>query len=234
MPMEQDYLLGIKIGCSAYDRLLNDVLLSPEISTFIGKHQELIEYIANNTNMHPTKTIDQLQYVVSVRDTLFVEGIYNKSVPDWTHRIYPSKSLDELAILYYVLPAYIAPLAKLQVGYTLREILDRSVAKVAGKLQPDRKVWAYSAHDLNISTVLFALGLSDGDFVHYAAALLFEVRLKKDGQTNLSIAYRRKADDHYAETLFIPDCGYQSPLSRMYELYADILPTEDYETTCRQ
>lgn len=233
-PGELDYELGASIiGCPAYDRLMDDVVETPEISTFIGKNQKLIEYLANNTKSHPTSTFEQVENTLLVRDTLFIESLYNKTLPTWTQSIYPSAELDAISLLYYVLPAYNAQLAKFRVGYLLKELLDRSAAKVAGKLTPDRKVWVYSAHDINISTVLYALGLFDGEFVQYAAALLFEVHVKKDNQAYLSIAYRRNAGDHHAETLIIPGCGYQCPLSRMYELYSDILPTEDFATACR-
>lgn len=34
------------------------------------------------------------------------------------------------------------------------------------------------------------------------------------------------------EPLFIPNCGRKCPLSKMYELYDDILPTDDFDTEC--
>lgn len=233
MPGSVDYALGADLSfCPRYLRLSAELMDSPEIVQFVRQHQDILDYIANNTNSHPVGVYDQIMDALMVRDTLFIEQIYDMPLPAWTQRIYPNERLDELAMLFYVLPAYTTELATLRVGYWLKEVLDRSSAKVAGTLQPDRKVWAYSAHDLNISTVLYALGLFDGEFVQYAATLLFEVRVKEDGQAYLSIAYRRTAEDRHAEALFIPGCGQQCLLSRVYELYADILPTEDFWTAC--
>lgn len=35
------------------------------------------------------------------------------------------------------------------------------------------------------------------------------------------------------EPLFIPDCGQKCPLTKMFEVYEDIIPTEDFDIECR-
>lgn len=80
-------------------------------------------------------------------------------LPAWTKSIYPSDWSDRLAMLFYILPAYTPELAKFQSGFFFKDVLDRSTSKVNGTLSPDYSVYVYSAHDLNISTLLKSLGM---------------------------------------------------------------------------
>lgn len=50
-------------------------------------------------------------------------------------------------------------MARLKVGYLLREILDRFERKIDKSLMPDRSLWMYSAHDCTLANILNALGL---------------------------------------------------------------------------
>lgn len=50
-------------------------------------------------------------------------------------------------------------LARLKIGFLFREILDRFEQKIQSKLQPNRNLWIYSAHDSTIASVLNSIGL---------------------------------------------------------------------------
>lgn len=67
--------------------------------------------------------------------------------------------------------------------------------------------------------------------MQYAACLLFELRVRNN-VTYMEIYYKRSYADLSPELLFIPDCGYSCPLEKLYQLYADILPTQDYYKAC--
>lgn len=86
---------------------------------------------------------------------------FDDRLPDWTKSIYPSPWLDKVALLYYILPSYTPLLAKFRTGYFLKDVLDRSTSKANGTLSPDISLYIYSAHDINISTVLQGLGMWD-------------------------------------------------------------------------
>lgn len=92
---------------------------------------------------------------------LYLSLQLNESLPDWTKSIYPSSWLDEITILHFTLPSFTPALSKFRTGYILKEILDRSMSKVNGTLSPDISVYQYSAHDINISSTLVALGMFD-------------------------------------------------------------------------
>lgn len=61
---------------------------------------------------------------------------------------------------------------------------------------------------------------------------MFEMH-QLNGKCYLQIWYKKSSTSEKAELLNIPNCGTSCPLKKMYELYADILPTIAYETACQ-
>lgn len=68
----------------------------------------------------------------------------------------------------------------------------------------------------------------------YAACLFFELH-QFNGTYHVELYYKqeRGEDKVPLQPLFIPNCGEKCPLSKLYELYQEILPTEDFDTECR-
>lgn len=56
-----------------------------------------------------------------------------------------------------------------------------------------------------------------------------------NGVYHVEIYYKRdRGEDKVPlQPLFIPNCGQKCPLNKFYEIYQDILPTEDFDTECR-
>lgn len=63
-------------------------------------------------------------------------------------------TLAYISTLWYEAYTHTTEMKKLECGFLLKEILDRCSAKANSTLQPDRKLWIYSAHDLNIFNIL--------------------------------------------------------------------------------
>lgn len=129
------------------------------------------------------------------------------------------------------LRTYTPELAKFRSGYLLKDILDRSAAKSTGQLIPNRTVWMYSTHDTVLFSMLRSLGFRDFELIEYAACLLFEVLIKNDNVL-LQIVYKKSPSSNSSEILNIPNCGTACPLDKMYELYKEILPSEDFVSAC--
>lgn len=68
----------------------------------------------------------------------------------------------------------------------------------------------------------------------YASCLLFELH-QLNGTFYVELYYKRDRgeDEVPLEPLVIPNCGKSCPLSKFYEIYEDIIPTEDFDTECR-
>lgn len=81
------------------------------------------------------------------------------SLPEWTKSVFPGGDLAMLTSLCFTTNTTTPILARLKIGFLFREILDRFVDKIKSKLQPNRNLWIYSAHDSTIASVLNSIGL---------------------------------------------------------------------------
>lgn len=62
-------------------------------------------------------------------------------------------------------------LARLRVGFLIREILERFTMKKDSTLSPDRSLWIYCSHDYALANVLNAFGLLEVSFFpHFEAS----------------------------------------------------------------
>lgn len=102
-----------------------------------------------------------MEGIQRINNTLFIEELYNKSLPEWTKKIYPSADMTAVAAFTFSISTYTRQLARLKSGPLIKEMLQRFVDKSKGKLNPDRSVWIYSAHDTTVANVLNTLKLFD-------------------------------------------------------------------------
>lgn len=86
----------------------------------------------------------------------------------------------------------------------------------------------YSAHDSTVANLLNTLKMFEIHSPPYAATILLEMRKHKK-QPLISIFYKTTSDD--PQPIEIPGCGIQCPLTKMYELYSDVIP-EDWDSEC--
>lgn len=61
-------------------------------------------------------------------------------------------------------------------------MIDHMVKKAQRTLEPDRKLWMYSAHDGTIANMLMTLNLFDPHCPPYAAMILIELRTNLENQ----------------------------------------------------
>lgn len=143
---------------------------------------------------------------------------------------------------------------KLKTGYFLKEMLNHFKAKISSTLKPDRSLWIYSAHDATIISILNGLNVYDVRFsssvlskkIHSKLFLILfqmtippyvsslHLELYKRGTEYYVQLYYRKNGFENISAIEIPHCGTKCPLDRFYELYKNILPTEDIESACRE
>lgn len=67
--------------------------------------------------------------------------------------------MGDISARSFATNTYTPQLARLKLGPLLKEILDRFVSKTVSKLNPDRSLWIYSAHDTTVANLLNTLGL---------------------------------------------------------------------------
>lgn len=136
--------------------------------------------------------------------------------------------MDYAAGLSFQTPTYNRKLARLKSGPLLKEILDRFNAKSHHKLKPNRSLWMYSAHDTTVANLLNTLKLFSIHTPVYASTILLEMRMYNN-QPLISVYYKTTSED--PAPMEIPGCGIQCPLTKMYELYKDVIP-QDWQAEC--
>ncbi|XP_023293172.2 prostatic acid phosphatase isoform X1 [Lucilia cuprina] len=223
---KSDPVLAGKAPCPAYEYALSALKNSPEMQALNDRYAYLYNYLTKYTGM----TVDSLEYVQRINNTLFIEELYNKTLPEWTKKVYPSTDMTYIADFTFSLSTYTRQMARLKAGPLIKEMLERFVDKSKGKLNPNRSLWIYSAHDTTVANVLNTLKLYDLHSPPYIACIMLELRLDEKLQPYVSIFYKNTTAE--PEPLYIPDCGVACPLNQMFNIYSDILP-KDWESECK-
>lgn len=65
-------------------------------------------------------------------------------------------------------------------GVLLNDIVNHMKHKRSGNLDPDTKLWIYSAHDTNVAGLLNSLNVFNYKLPPYAAAVFLELRKSKN------------------------------------------------------
>lgn len=179
-------------------------------------------------------------------------------LPEWTESVFYAGSEFEIVAIDMLRTFTRTPeMTRLKVGFLLREMFQHFRSKSKSTLDPDRKLWFYSAHDYTISSLLDALGLYDvrfqtsktlknfgRDMINawlyslllqmtwppYASALMFEL-YESEGNYYVQVFYR-DSDTEIVPPLNIPGCGLKCTLSELYALHKEIIPTGNFAAEC--
>ncbi|KAG4068617.1 hypothetical protein HA402_004958 [Bradysia odoriphaga] len=227
VPANTDYLVAAVIpNCTSYQNATDRYLASDEMKEYLNSIQPIFDKLT----LHSGSNISDLYQVTVMRDAWHCETTHNYTIPEWATELYPNNvDIDQAAIKFYSQFTGTKFMSRYASGFLLKDILDRFSAKTNNTLDPNRKMWMYSSHDLTIFSFLRSLGLSDNQFIPLAAALLFEVR-KRDDEYYVQISY--KTSDKTPEPMQIPGCGTQCLLSKMFEIYDDIIPKKSFDDEC--
>ena len=85
VPQHEDALLSSHADCPRFDQLQKEINNGQFMRDIYDKNRELFEYISTNVGENITDIV-KLDYVY---DTLLIENIYNKTLPDWTKGYFP-------------------------------------------------------------------------------------------------------------------------------------------------
>lgn len=227
IPEQFDYVLAAKRPCPLYDYAMKKYKKTPEYRELTKRFKPLYEYLT----LHSGKKIDSFTAVNNLYNVLYIEDLYNLTLPEWTQKVYPEGDMKWISARSFSTATDTPTLARLKTGFLLKEILERFSNKTAATLSPDRRMWVYSAHDTTIANVLNTLGVFELHSPPYVACIMFELRLK-EGVPYVQVFYKNTTDPH-PPPLHIPNCGQLCPLENLYKLYSSVLPTDDYTSECR-
>lgn len=222
---KHDKILAMKKSCAAYDSELERVKHSDDFRTFNAKYKSVYQYLTENSG----RKVNDVSGAAYIYGCLSIEEKNNKTLPEWTKSVYP-EPLKFISARSFQTSTYTRPLARLKAGPLIKEILERCQSKINGTLKHKRIMTIYSAHDTTVSSTLNTLKLFDPPHSPpFAACIMFELRVFKN-EHYLTIVYK---NDTNPQIMSIPGCGVSCPLSKMFELYDDVLPS-DWDAECRE
>ncbi|KAG7209702.1 hypothetical protein KM043_011341 [Ampulex compressa] len=224
IPEDKDNVLAAKKYCPRYNYELEKVLTSEEMKRFNKQNEKLYTYLTDKTG----NKVSSLKTAEYIYDTLFIENLYNKTLPEWSNAVFPDK-LKQLAVKSFTISANNKILQRLKSGLLLGEMINHMQKKSKKALTPDRKVWMYSAHDKTIANMLMTLNVFDPHCPPYTAMILIELRTNSKNQHFVTVSYKNSTEE--PELLILPGCLPLCPLNQFIALTKDVIP-EDWDTEC--
>ena len=186
-------------------------------------NKDLFEYISEHSGLNIT-SVEQLH---AVYDSLLVESIHNKTLPEWTLSVFPGGKFDQLQKLSFIHDTFNEELKKLKAGPFLNELLSHYADFAANETL--HRVHMYSAHDISITRVLHSLGVYNGYPPPYASMLMFQL-IDQDGLKVL-LSYRNDTSIQ-PYNIIIPGCSNLCPLEMFKELTETVRP-QDWLEECK-
>lgn len=204
-------LLAQKKPCIKYDTILQKLYKTPppELDKLNEDNKALYKLLSKNTgkvNKTYKRLFKQLIFKIlqNISNVLDVELLYTTlkteeevslALPDWTENIYPEE-MRPLAERSYTLFTETHLMKRIKGGAFLTEILKKMQNKRRKNLNPDRKIFLYSAHDVTLVNVMNSLGILDqtAKLPEYASALVFELHHSKsfaDGDFEVKVNYHQ-------------------------------------------
>lgn len=224
VPQKEDNLLAMKKYCPRYEYEVEKLKNSPEMRRIDQDNAQLYSYLTQQTG----KKISSLEDVNTVYNSLFIEELNNKPLPEWTKSVYPDR-LRPVAEKSFELDCYNKILSRLKTGLLVGEMVQHLVQKSKNVLKPDRKLWIYSAHDETVANLLMTLNLFDLHCPPYTATVLMELRLNSKNQHIVTVSYKNSSEEPTLLTL--PGCIPACPLNQFVKLTKDLIP-ENWDREC--
>ncbi|XP_066157246.1 venom acid phosphatase Acph-1-like [Euwallacea fornicatus] len=147
---------------------------------------------------------------------------------NWTKAIYP-EPLKTYTVDFYYIETSTKELKTVIAGYILKKIVSDTLNKINGNLNPpERKIFLYSGHEVNVATILTALQLYKlTDPPPYASYLSFEIH-KLNGVYGVMMYYEDYTGKQ-PHLLTLPGCKTFCPIDNFLTLVTDIMPKSDAE-----
>ncbi|XP_069703816.1 prostatic acid phosphatase-like [Periplaneta americana] len=227
VPENMDQVLAGERPCPRYNAEMERVKSSPEMKRFNEEHAELYKYISEKSGavVHDPES---LEYIYN---TLFIEDLYNLTLPNWTKEVYPDK-MKPVASFSFTVPAKTKLLQRLKIGPLMGEMVKHMIEKRDGVLRPNYKMFMYSGHDVTIANFLMALGVFDPQSPPYRALIMVELWKTKQGKHKVMV-YFRNSTAHEPYNLIIPGCQAACPLDDFARLLKPVIPF-NWEKECKK
>lgn len=228
VPGDIDNLLSNHAKCPRLDKAQDEVLASEEVRKLNQQYKELYGYLTEHSGKNITNMVD----VDYLYDTLFIEQIYNKTLPKWTQAVFPDK-MKFLRDLSFTVSTWTRELKRLTAGPLISDLVT-TFRKIESGENP-RKMHMYSGHDTTISSLLNALNIFDPVVAPpYASSVLVELLSApkpNPPEYFVRILYRNDSSQE-PYLLQLPGCQDLCSLDDFDRLTKDVRPESKWEQEC--
>lgn len=107
---------------------------------------------------------------------LFIEKAFGLELPKWTEAVYPKKLLA-LAERNLALLTENDYMKRVRGGYLVTDVIDKMIQIKSNQLQPARRLYLYSGHDVTLVNVMRALNITSqtSNKPDFTSAMHFEL-----------------------------------------------------------
>merc|ERR1712187_350999 len=138
--------------------------------------------------------METIHDVAVMYDTLLTEQEANKTLPDWTTKVFPGGEFNKINLVEFLFYSWNTQMKRLQAGPFLSELVHNFDAFTANNVvPPEQKIFLYAGHDGTISFVLNTLGIFDGLAPPYSSAVMFEL-YNIQGSYQVKISWRNNTN----------------------------------------
>ncbi|KAL1493071.1 hypothetical protein ABEB36_011205 [Hypothenemus hampei] len=217
LPRNVDNLLTMKSNCTEYDNQFRQVHNSSKVLQYNQAYENLYEYLTIHTGM----TVDNIETVESLHNTLEIYQMNNLSLPYWINDTLMAQ-MKIIAAQNLAIYSETNYMKRMKGGYFIKTVLDLMKSSLNSKKVPSINM--YAAHDLTLVHVMRALDLIDTLKPELGATLIFE--LYDDEQ--IKVYYWENWKGKIEEQL-LPHCRTICRVEQFQEGYQEFIPENWYE-----
>ncbi|XP_067209826.1 venom acid phosphatase Acph-1 isoform X2 [Linepithema humile] len=210
-------------NCPVYIAALEEVKRTKEVRDKIAIYKDFLTFLSEKTGL----TIEEPKPAYEVFNHLTAQKNMNLTLPEWcTDEVY--QKMQDLVVLEYEIRSYKTQLKRLNGGMLIKKFIDN--LNITGKNKIPRKMYVYSAHEVNIAAFAGAHNISEPRLPDYGSAFIFEKLRDDAGELYVRIILWTGKTEKLI-TVKLADCNELCPLKTYLELVRDVTPSDE-ETTC--
>ncbi|XP_012261649.2 venom acid phosphatase Acph-1-like [Athalia rosae] len=217
---EEDWVLRPDL-CPKSMAAKNTYVNSTEYRERLSELEDLSKCLEKATGKEYKTILDMaLLYIY-----LSQEAASGRKLPEWTKGIFPNGRLLDAATFYFDIQTRNDELRRLSGGMLLRKITDDFKSYRNGTLEQGRKLYAYSAHDVNIAALLGTLGIWKPHMPQYSSAVIMEL-LEYNDEYFIKVVRYLGIPPKFIEVR-IPQCDKLCPMDKFLFLMKNVIATDD-------
>ncbi|XP_030756922.1 venom acid phosphatase Acph-1-like [Sitophilus oryzae] len=215
-------LLAFSACSNFYTEVYSLIETEPYYSYIQERYGEAFKIIEENTGLSSVNIFT----AAGLQNGMVVQQEIGYPLEEWTKSVYPEPLNSALVDAYYLYTNTTA-LRKTATGYLLKKILADTESKINGTISPSsRKVFVYSAHDMNVGSFLLSLELYKlVENPPYGSHILIELH-KIRGVYGIRLFYQNY-EQRNPIPLKLANCGYFCPYDEFYEQVSHLIPDDD-------